>query len=183
MTENMAGTRTDYRPTGTQNLTREDPAAEDLTRQDRARTDEPDDAWAPEAERESQTGLGEARSDREYTDDRTGTDPTDAERHDAPGRPAQHDHVELTELFDGDEAQRLRSQWVELQAKFVDDPAVAVQEADQLVAEVMQTMAAAFAEHKRELESQWQRDGSADTEDLRQALRHYRAFFDQLLRT
>lgn len=86
-------------------------------------------------------------------------------------------------LFDSAEVERLRGRWIELQAAFVDEPQSAVRDADALVAEVMQTLAATFAEHKRELEGQWQREGSADTEDLRLALRRYRSFFDQLLRT
>jgi hypothetical protein len=85
-------------------------------------------------------------------------------------------------LFDGNEAERFRMRWVELQASFVDEPQTAVRQADELVAEVMQTLAATFAENKRDLESQWQREGQADTEDLRLALRRYRSFFDQLLR-
>ena len=85
------------------------------------------------------------------------------------------------ELFDQDEIERFRVEWREIQARFVDDPREAVQGADHLVAEVMQSLATTFNEHKHELEGQWQHGSDAETEDLRQALRHYRTFFNQLL--
>jgi hypothetical protein len=68
----------------------------------------------------------------------------------------------------------------DIQTAFVDDPQHAVREADELVAAVIQSLASTFADHKRELESQWQQ-GEAATEDLRVALRQYRSFFNQLL--
>lgn len=86
-----------------------------------------------------------------------------------------------TPLFKGDQVQEFRTRWLRLQTAFVDEPRRAVQQADELVAEVMQTLAATFAEHKRELEQQWRREGTAETEELRLALRRYRSFFDQLL--
>jgi hypothetical protein len=86
-----------------------------------------------------------------------------------------------TQLFKGDQVQEFRTRWLQLQTAFVDEPRRAVQQADELVAEVMQTLAATFAEHKRELEQQWRREGTAETEELRLALRRYRSFFDQLL--
>ncbi|WP_246040891.1 hypothetical protein [Streptomyces cadmiisoli] len=46
---------------------------------------------------------------------------------------------------------------------------------------MMQTMAATFAEHKKDLEGQWNRGEEANTEDLRRALRKYRSFFNRLL--
>jgi hypothetical protein len=85
------------------------------------------------------------------------------------------------QLFKGDQVQEFRTRWLQLQTAFVDEPRQAVQQADELVAEVMQTLAATFAEHKRELEGQWRREGRAETEELRLALRRYRSFFDQLL--
>ena len=89
--------------------------------------------------------------------------------------------IEDATLFDGHDAEDLRARWMQVQASFVDEPRSAVQQADQLVAEVMQTMAAMLASTKQGLEGQWQREGTADTEDLRQALRQYRSFFDKLL--
>jgi hypothetical protein len=63
----------------------------------------------------------------------------------------------------------------------VDSPQDAVREADELVAEIIQNLAATFAEHKRTLEGQWSRGDEVQTEDLRLALRQYRSFFNQLL--
>ncbi len=84
-------------------------------------------------------------------------------------------------LFGGAEVEQFRARWRELQADFVDDPMKAVQGADQLVDELTRALAEIFAEHKRDLEQQWQGGGSGETEELRVALRRYRSFFDQLL--
>lgn len=86
-------------------------------------------------------------------------------------------------LFRPDAAERFRVEWQQIQAGFVDDPREAVRNADHLVAEVMQALATTFNEHKRELEGQWQQGSTVETEELRQALRRYRAFFNQLLDT
>lgn len=104
-----------------------------------------------------------------------------------PGGPADRrdeaagDDDETAGLFTGEQVERFRGQWQSIQAAFVDDPTQAVREADHLVAEVMRTLAATFAEHKRDLEGQWQRGSEVGTEDLRLALRRYRSFFNQLL--
>ncbi len=45
----------------------------------------------------------------------------------------------------------------------------------------MQRLAQIFADERSKLESQWGRGDDISTEDLRQALRQYRAFFDRLL--
>lgn len=84
-------------------------------------------------------------------------------------------------LFAADEVDQFRTQWRELQSAFVDSPQQAVQEADELVAQIIQNLAATFAEHKRTLEAQWDRGEAGETEDLRLTLRQYRSFFNQLL--
>jgi hypothetical protein len=84
-------------------------------------------------------------------------------------------------LFDEGEATRFQERWREVQAQFVDDPKQAVQDADVLVAELMQTLASAFSERKRLLEQQWREGSDTETEDLRLTLRGYRSFLDQLL--
>ncbi|MEU9234200.1 hypothetical protein [Streptomyces subrutilus] len=81
------------------------------------------------------------------------------------------------------EASEYQKTWGEIQARFVDDPQGAVRDADGLVAEVMQTLAATFSDHKKDLEGQWQQGEEAATEDLRLALQRYRSFFSRLLRT
>jgi hypothetical protein len=84
-------------------------------------------------------------------------------------------------LFDSSRADTLRGRWTDIQAGFVDEPRRAVEQADSLVAEVMQQLAQAFSEARSSLEGQWDRGDDVDTEDLRQALRRYRSFFDRLL--
>jgi hypothetical protein len=81
------------------------------------------------------------------------------------------------------EEEGFRARWQKVQNEFVDDPRDAVNTADALVADVMQQLAATFAEHKHELEGQWNRGEQADTEDLRVALQQYRSFFNRLLST
>lgn len=84
-------------------------------------------------------------------------------------------------LFAGEDADRFRSRWQEVQAGFVDEPRQAVQDADGLVADLMQRLAATFSEERSSLESQWDSGEDASTEDLRVALQRYRSFFDRLL--
>jgi hypothetical protein len=74
-----------------------------------------------------------------------------------------------------------QSRWSNVQAEFVDDPRRAVQEADQLVANVMQHLADGFAKERASLEKQWDSGDNVSTEDLRVALQRYRAFFGRLL--
>jgi hypothetical protein len=88
--------------------------------------------------------------------------------------------VETPELIDEEKITGFRDRWQNVQTGFVDDPKQAVRQADELVAAVISALATTFAEHKSELESQWQQ-GEPATEELRIALRRYRSFFDQLL--
>jgi len=84
-------------------------------------------------------------------------------------------------LFATEDAENFQVEWRALQAEFVDDPREAVQRADELVTQVMQVLTDTFAQHKHALEEQWQRGDEVQTEELRQALKRYRAFFDRLL--
>jgi hypothetical protein len=84
-------------------------------------------------------------------------------------------------LFPSSEAEGFRGRWVEVQTGFVDEPRNAVEQADSLVAEMMQRLAGVFADERGKLEEQWSRGDDIGTEDLRQALRRYRSFFDRLL--
>ena len=86
-------------------------------------------------------------------------------------------------LLDPADGERFRQRWSDVQARFVDDPQEAVRTADGLVAELMQSLASGFSEHKGRLESAWQSGGTPDTEELRQALQRYRSFFNRLLST
>ena len=78
-------------------------------------------------------------------------------------------------------ASSYRDRWTSIQTNFVDEPQNAVREADGLVAEVIQRVAQRFAEERHNLEGQWSSGAEASTEDLRQALQHYRDFFRRLL--
>ena len=94
--------------------------------------------------------------------------------------------VEQTEqervaLFPAEEAQTFRSRWEAIQTGFVDEPRKAVEQADALVAETITRLSTGFTGQRTELEREWARGGEVSTEDLRQALRHYRSFFDRLL--
>src|ERR1039457_7169512 len=75
-----------------------------------------------------------------------------------------------------------RSQWSKLQTGFVDEPRRTVEEADKLVAAVMQRLAEGFANERSGLEKQWDGGDNVSTEDLRVALQRYRSFFDRLLK-
>jgi hypothetical protein len=75
------------------------------------------------------------------------------------------------------------SRWQTVQAGFVDDPRSAVQEADALVAEVIQRIAESFARERDQLEQQWSGGQDVGTEDLRVQLQRYRSFFTRLLHT
>jgi len=89
--------------------------------------------------------------------------------------------TQLDALFPTVETEAYRSNWHGIQGDFVDDPKRAVQQADQLVATVIQRLESQFANERKRLEEGWSKNGDASTEDLRQALRRYRAFFDRLL--
>ncbi|MFV0131463.1 hypothetical protein ACLGI4_27760 [Streptomyces sp. HMX112] len=90
---------------------------------------------------------------------------------------------EAPQLLKTEDAESFRTRWQDIQNQFVDDPREAVHSADALVADVMQRLASTFADHKRELEGQWNQGEEANTEDLRMALRQYRSFFNRLLTT
>lgn len=100
-----------------------------------------------------------------------------------PGTPIEIEREEgrPTPLFVPDQAEQLRERWMQIQTSFVDEPRAAVEEADGLVADAIQRLAKSFAGERQRLESQWDRGTEVSTEDLRQALRRYRSFFDRLL--
>ena len=87
-------------------------------------------------------------------------------------------HEPLLPSKDGD---RFKSRWHEIQASFVDEPQRSVEQADALVADLMQRLAATFSEERDRLEAQWANGDDVSTEDLRVALTRYRSFFDRLL--
>jgi hypothetical protein len=84
-------------------------------------------------------------------------------------------------LFPDNDAKDFRTRWTEIQTAFVDEPRRAVEQADALVAEVIQRLANSFSQARSTLEGQWGRGDNVSTEDLRVTLQRYRAFFDRLL--
>jgi hypothetical protein len=93
--------------------------------------------------------------------------------------PAANAHE--TELFDTGAADELRTRWQAIQVAFVDEPRGAVEQADKLVDEVLKQLADSFTRERGELERAWSGGSEASTEDLRQAIRRYRSFFNRLL--
>ncbi len=87
----------------------------------------------------------------------------------------------LVPLFENNAAEKFRTRWLAIQSKFVDDPQASVKEADNLVADVIQGITSSFADRRGSLEKNWNGGNEASTEDLRQALKQYRSFFDRLL--
>jgi hypothetical protein len=85
-------------------------------------------------------------------------------------------------LFTESEMGDFRSQWSKVQTGFVDEPRRTVENADKLVAAVMQRLSEGFANERSGLEKQWERGDNVSTEDLRLALQRYRSFFDRLLK-
>lgn len=114
-------------------------------------------------------------------------------------RERRHAELELTPL-DPESRARYAAAWEELQVRFVDSPAETVGEADELVSRLIaergyptgdfsDQIAHLSVEHARTLTHyrdaheirQRNERGEAGTEDLRQALVHYRALFADLL--
>ncbi len=96
--------------------------------------------------------------------------------------------------------ERYAQQWQVVQSQFVDNPGAAVASADQLIQSVMSDRgypvddfesraADVSVDHPHVVENyreghrlaQQDVDGKGSTEDLRQAMRHYRALFDELV--
>jgi hypothetical protein len=124
--------------------------------------------------------------------------PARAER-ELEGRARRVEHFRFKDLASADR-QRFSANWNEIQAKFVDDPAVAVTAANELINEVMrargyptlsfeQRVADLSVEHPTVVQhyraahelSGSVHNGNIDTERLRQALVHYRMLFTDLL--
>ena len=105
-----------------------------------------------------------------------------AERDDPATDPNAQSAADESLLPAGDAA-TFRKRWEEVQTRFVDEPRGAVEDADGLVATLMQQLAEGFAQERERLEAQWGRGEDISTEDLRVALQRYRSFFQRLLAT
>jgi hypothetical protein len=93
----------------------------------------------------------------------------------------QDDAQTSASLLPENETERFTLRWQEIQASFVDEPRTSVEQADALVADLMQRLAAGFSDERQRLEGQWDRGDDVSTENLRVALTRYRSFFDRLL--
>ncbi|HUP47755.1 MAG TPA: hypothetical protein VNA04_03090 [Thermoanaerobaculia bacterium] len=99
-----------------------------------------------------------------------------------------------------EEHRRFRTEWDRIEARFLERPVTTVVEADELVGEIMRTRgypmgdfekhaAHLSVDHPRVVEHYRaghaaigaERDGRSSTEQLRQAMLHYRALIDELL--
>lgn len=88
---------------------------------------------------------------------------------------------QLAPLFLADVAKDFRSRWDAVQGSFVDDPKQAVRQGDELVAQVLKSLAETFSAERAKLEGPLDQTDNASTENLRIALRRYRSFFERLL--
>lgn len=94
--------------------------------------------------------------------------------------PKAHTGEQAVALVPTERAEDYRHRWEGLKASFVDEPRGAVRDANELVGHVLDDVAELFATQRADLERDLRNEG-ADTEQLRQALNRYRAFFDRLL--
>jgi hypothetical protein len=99
----------------------------------------------------------------------------------APEVSERADIGEHASLFPAGEMDNFRARWREIQGDFVDEPRHAVEQANDLVERVTQRLTDVFAGERSKLEKEWGQGKDVSTEDLRQALRRYRSFFDRLL--
>jgi hypothetical protein len=139
-----------------------------------------------EREAETMQEANESESEAQPTSEEDGRSRDAAADAQRPGdepkmSPAQADDDERAPLLPGDDAERFRRRWEDLQAGFVDEPRQKVEEADELVGELMRQLTAGFSEERSSLESQWDSGENVSTEDLRVALTRYRSFFNRLL--
>jgi hypothetical protein len=89
--------------------------------------------------------------------------------------------AQLAPLFTQNVALDFRSRWDVVQRGFVDDPREAVRAGDELVAQVIKSLAETFADQRSELEGGRDHTEESTTENLRISLRRYRSFFERLL--
>ena len=80
-----------------------------------------------------------------------------------------------------DDPADFQRRWDSIQAGFVDEPRHAVEEADSLVSELIQSLSDGFTSERSHLEEQWSSGQEVSTDDLRRGLQRYRSFFQRLL--
>ena len=114
-------------------------------------------------------------------------------------RARRMDRIDLHDLAEADRF-RFSNEWSAVQAKFVDSPSEAVHDANRLIKTVMQARGYPVADYEHRVAdlsvdhakvvqhyraahalAEANREGRANTEELRQAFVHYRALFADLL--
>jgi hypothetical protein len=171
----MSGTEartTDGGATGT-NETRHD-ASTAAERLGGPLEDEQSRDTASEAETDVHPRADSTAGEGERSPDTATEAQTDADR------PAETGVRQRTSLIEPERAESYNSRWKELKGEFVDDPRRAVRGANELVGEVLDELEELFRRQRTDLEQGLDSEQTT-TEDLRQALRRYRSFFDRLL--
>jgi hypothetical protein len=154
------------------------------TMNQRKRTEHLTERYGPEYQRTVETAGDKREAERELE-----------------AREERVKQYEIKPLSPG-QRDRYLAKWRETQAEFVDDPSAAIAEADTLVQDVMgergypmgdfdQRSADISVDHPHVVEeyraahviAERHATGGVETEDLRQAMVHYRALFDDLLET
>jgi hypothetical protein len=153
--------------------------------------------WQAMRERRTRTLRG--RFGPEYDRAVEGSESKRSAESELAARADRRDQLEITPLSPG-ARERYTVEWQRVQARFVDDPEGAVRESDLLIQRVMsdrgypmddfdQRAADISVDHPLVVENYREGNrlarasslGDGTTEDLRQAMRHYRALFDELL--
>jgi hypothetical protein len=116
-----------------------------------------------------------------HTDDIAGTAKANPRELIEPERRDDDVAAKLEPLFADGVDQDFRNRWRDIQTGFVDEPRLAVEQADQLVAQLMQRLAQSFSEQRSTLEKQWEASEKVSTEELRLGFTRYRSFFERLL--
>jgi len=117
---------------------------------------------------------------------------------------ARLEHVKKLDIrpLSAEEIDRFTSEWQKTQAAFVDEPSVAVQEADHLIGKVMQAKGYPVEDFEQQvadisvdypdlvmdyrglhLIAVKEKDEKVDTEEMRQAMLHGRALFNNLVKS
>ena len=87
--------------------------------------------------------------------------------------------LSATAVWGDERSAEFRNRWREAQLAFVDDPRAATTDAKELVSAAIEALTVALNEQRSTLDA-WE-SGDGDTEQLRQAMRQYRVFFDHVL--
>ena len=180
------------------NERRDDLSTADLAGQQPTDTAPPDRAVAPDVQRRDPVddelgredlAAAERPQDTTVVEDRRPDQEPAATPLGGPAAPTAPDHgtagpaSATGPLLAAGDAEGFRARWTDIQTGFVDAPRRAVEQADGLVAELMQHLASTFADERGRLERQWDQGDDVPTDHLRDAFQRYRSFFERLLAT